>query len=78
MRILVYERQVGLASIPGARVAGIGGPEAYGTGMGRAIEALGQRVHRMAEDVENAQTLEAFESHEDPTGGRSPAPCRFS
>ena len=77
MRILVYERQVGLASIPGARVAGIGGPEAYGTGMGRAIEALGQRVHRMAEDVEDAQTLEAFnafkreafEYHEDPDKG---------
>lgn len=77
MRIPVYERQVGIAPIPGARVGGVGGPEAYGAGIGRAVEALGERVRRMAEDVEDAQTLEAFnafkreafEYHEDPDKG---------
>ena len=58
-------------------MGGIGGPEAYGAGLGRAVETLGERVRKMAEDVEDTQTLEAFnafkreafEYHEDPDKG---------
>lgn len=68
---------MGLSPIPGARVSSPGNPDAYGAGVGRAVEALGARVQRMAEDVEDAQTLEAFnafkreafEYHEDPDKG---------
>lgn len=68
---------MGLSPIPGARVSAPGSPDAYGAGVGRAVEALGARVQRMAEDVEDAQTLEAFnafkreafEYHEDPDKG---------
>ena len=77
MRVPVHERQVGVGGIPGARIGGVGGPDAYGAQVGGAVRELGERMARIAEDIEDARTLEAFnafrresfEHHEDPDRG---------
>ncbi|MBQ7263645.1 MAG: hypothetical protein IJR14_07990 [Synergistaceae bacterium] len=77
MRVPVHERQVGVGGIPGARIGGVGGPDAYGAQVGGAVRELGERMARIAEDIEDARTLEAFnafrresfEHHEAPDRG---------
>ncbi len=77
MRVPVYERQVGIAPMPGARVSAAGGAEAYGAPVGAAIHELGGRAYQIAQDVEDAKTLSLFNAfrkesqqyHEDPDKG---------
>ena len=60
MRVPVYERQVGIGPMPGARVSAAGGAEAYGAPVGAAIHELGGRAYQIAQDVEDAKTLSLF------------------
>lgn len=77
MRVPVYERQIGVNGIPNARAGGVGGADAYGAGAGRALSDFGNTMLRIAEDIEDTKTLEAFnrfkresfEYHEDPDKG---------
>ncbi|MBQ9564875.1 MAG: hypothetical protein IJU98_04745, partial [Synergistaceae bacterium] len=77
MRVPVYERQVGIGPMPGARVSAAGGAEAYGAPVGAAIHELGGRAYQIAQDVEDAKTLSLFNAfrkesqqyHEDPDKG---------
>jgi len=77
MRVPVYERQVGISPMPGARVNAPGGAEAYGAGVGAAVHDMGNRISAIAQDMEDARTLELFnafkresaEYHEHPDKG---------
>ena len=77
MRVPVYERQVGINPMPGARVNAPGGADAYGAGVGAAINGAANRFQAIAQDIEDARTLELFnafkrestEYHEHPEKG---------
>jgi hypothetical protein len=64
-------------ALPGVRVAAPGGAEAYGAGVGKAFGNLAEAGLRMAADLEDAETLEAFNAfkrdvsayHNDPDKG---------
>ena len=77
MRVPVYERQVGINPMPGARVNAPGNAGAYGAGIGAAIGGAAERIGAIAQDMEDAKTLELFnafkresaEYHEHPDKG---------
>ncbi len=60
MAIRIAERQQSVAPIPGARVQNSADANAFGAPVFRATENLGEVLKRKAEDLEDADTLEAM------------------
>jgi lysozyme family protein len=60
MAIPIYERQIGPAPLQGARLRNSAGPDAYGAGIGRAVEDFGAHLRAKAYEFEDASTLEAL------------------
>jgi flagellum-specific peptidoglycan hydrolase FlgJ len=56
----VYERQKSIDPLPGARVQAAGGADAYGSGVGSAINNLAESSMKMLQDFEDTETLEAL------------------
>jgi hypothetical protein len=77
MAIPVYERQKALNALPGVRMNAPGGAQAYGAGVAESVTRLAERGLRMAEDLEDAETLEMYNKfkrdvsqyHNDPDKG---------
>ena len=60
MTVPVYERRLSAGGLPDARVQAPGGADAYGAGIGRAVEGFAAAAIKMNEDLEDAQTLGAY------------------
>ena len=60
MAIPIYERQLSESGLPSARVENAAGPDAFGAGVGRAVQGFAAAFQAKAEEFEDAQTLEAF------------------
>ncbi|GHV46820.1 hypothetical protein FACS1894204_09210 [Synergistales bacterium] len=77
MKIPVYERQEQIAPLPGVRVNAHGGEAAYGGDVARGLGNFAQAGLRLAADLDDAKTLEAFNNfkkevsvyHNDPNKG---------
>jgi hypothetical protein len=77
LAVPVYRRQASFNALPNARVSAPGGPEAYGAGVAGEFSQLAERSRRLAEELEDVETLEmvnAFKRdvsayHNDPEKG---------